>query len=279
MNRLTINPTIFFVAIALSLIISGFKPAWAEMKPILKFQVGVPPIAVLKTILQSNQLTAKNPANKEFPTQTPPLITWLADCDAAIQPQQIMTNPAGKVFTVRNLGFQMEASLDAVDFGVLQLFSPILLITGNTGNQTIRLFMMEADQPVPELRRPFELLKKSLTGVQQITNEESAIFEERLLENIEKNIDFQVGMAVSRYQERIKAGRLLVVGGIIDLHNQYGRGPEKLIITNINGEGNDYCLRQLPIMKQLDPETLTLVIGRDKTGKTEKGNSQCLKKY
>lgn len=267
MKRATCFWNSLVVLVLFFLSLGGIQTAKAEMQPAIKRQLGVPPITVLKTILQANQSSAKTQASKPIGEQTPPAITWLADSDAAISPQFILADPEGKLYSIRTLGLQMEASQESVDYGVLELLTPVLLITGNTGNQAIKLLMMGAEQSTPTLGRTIESLKKSLRVEQQDNNTDSPTFEDRLLENIETNIDYQVNAAIKRYQERIKAGRLLVAGGVIDLHNQYGRGPGRLIITNINGEGNDFCLRQLPVMRQLDPETLTLTIGRNRTGK------------
>ena len=84
-------------------------------------------------------------------------------------------------------------------------------------------------------------------------------FDEQYLLKVEQNVDYQVGRALARYEDRVKDGRLVVVGSVLDLTNQYGHGFNRLVIINVNGVRDDEKLKRLPHMVRLNKELLQLV--------------------
>lgn len=229
--------------------------AHAEMRPVLKNRVGVPPFDILQELLATgSQTRKKSPAGQN--ASAAPWVTWLADSDARVQPEFIFARPGRRIFTVRNLANQLSTATGAVDYGVLFLHSPVLLITGNTDSEAIRLFSTGQADLTPSIRQELGQLSLALGGAGQAGKGENREAQ-RLL--IEKNIDYQVRQAVERYRERINNGRLAVVGSVLDIANDYGRGADQLIIININGETDTEKLRELPLLRTVDPKLLTNV--------------------
>ena len=249
----------------------------AEMRSINKLRAGCPPFEIMEEMTDANlKFTAMTASRPGRSLKTlPPYITWLADPDARIQPELIMSDPQNKVYTVRVLGNQLEPAKGSVDYGVLRLRSTILLITGNTGNQALRFYMEGLVQLEPDILKELERLpikpqrveKRKKQRPEKQKKEKQENLKEKWLGSVEKNIDYQVEQALERYKARVKSGRLIITGGIIDLTNAYGRGHDRLIIININGEKNDEKLRSLPIMMRLKPEILTKCIGRKRNPK------------
>ena len=235
----------------------------AEMRPLNKLRAGRPPFEIMEDMTNANAkfttMTAYHPGRSL--KMAPPYITWLADPDARIQPELIMSNPQDKVYTVRILGNQLELAKDSVDYGVRRLRSTILLITGNTGNQAFRFYLEGLVQLEPDIMKDLKCLP-----IKPQKHEKKKRKKENLkgkwLDSVENNIDYQIEQALARYKDRVKSGRLIIVGGIIDLTNAYNRGYDRLIIININGEKNDEKLRSLPIMIRLKPKILTKYVGR-----------------
>ena len=250
----------------------------AEMRSINKLRAGRPPFEIMEDMTDANlefiAKTASRPG-RSLKIQ-PPYITWLADPDARIQPELIMRDPQNKVYTVRVLGNQLELAKGSVDYGVLRLRSTILLITGNTGNQALRFYLEGLVQLGPDILKDLERLpikpqkieKRKKQRPEKQKKEKQENLKEKWLGSVEKNIDYQVEQALKRYKARVKSGRLIITGGIIDLTNAYGRGHDRLIIININGEKNDEKLRSLPIMMRLKPEILTKCVGRKRNPAT-----------
>ena len=223
----------------------------ADMRPIKKLRAGLPPYAVAEKIARHNdRVVAGRPADEPLRTPGTPHLTWLADCDARVQPTLFYPDPVDTIYTVRNPGNQLALSAGAIDYGVNELLSPVLLITGNTNNDSLRLFAKGYSHLGPDLRRDLDTLRLSL-------GEKAGNQAEPVL--VEKNVDFQVTAAVKRYGPRIESGRLVVIGAVIDLNNQYGHGLNRLIIININGETAPEKLRAMHHLIKLDKRLLALV--------------------
>lgn len=248
----------------------------AEMRPAKKIRAGVPPFDVIKDTILANRNNAsgtqKTPPSRSEKGHTP-FMTWLADSDDRIQAGLISKTPKNTVYAVRNLANQLSGATGAVDYGVRHLRTPILLITGNTDSQVIRHFMegythlgREIREALDHLHIPLSIKKKDHGTTPSEKGKEA--FNELWLKNVERNVDFQVDLALDRYKDRVEGGRLVVVGGVIDLANRYGHGAERLVIININGEKDTVSLRKTRHLSKLNHE-LMKTIGRDRLKKTK----------
>ena len=256
------------IVLPLALLVA-FSPltSGADMRPIKKLRAGLPPYAVAEKIARYNdQVVASRPADERLRTPGTPHMTWLADCDARVQPTLFYPDPVDTIYTVRNPGNQFSLSAGAIDYGVNELLTPVLLITGNTNSDSLRLFAKGYTHLGPDLRRDLNGLRLSL-GECTATSGAGTMAEPRL---VEKNVDFQVATALKRYGERIESGRLVVIGAVIDLNNQYGHGINRLIIININGETDPERLRGMHHLVRLDKRLLGLV-GRKPWEETDGG--------
>lgn len=244
------------IVLPLSLLVALMPLASAaDMRPIKKLRAGLPPYAVTEKIARHNdQVVTSRPADEPLRTPSTPHLTWLADCDARVQPTLFYPDPVDTIYTVRNPGNQFVLSAGAIDYGVNELLSPVLLITGNTNSDSLRLFAKGYSHLGPDLRRDLDTLRLSLG--EQAGNGAGAQAERVL---VEKNVDFQVNTAVKRYGPRIENGRLVVIGAVIDLNNQYGHGLNRLIIININGETDPERLRAMHHLVRLDKRLLGMV--------------------
>lgn len=233
----------------------------AEMLPAVKVRPGLPPYAVIEEIVRGNQASLDNSIAPAEEAQTP-LLVWLAEPDAKTQPTLLVPDPVGKIFEVRTLANQLVLARDAVDYGIGLLHIPVLLITGQTHSDSIRLFMEGYKQQVPSIR---EALGHLTVPFGALTSGEGEDSETRWLNAVETNVDYQVAQALERYGERIKDGRLTVIGGVLDLHDVYGRGKGQLILININGEKDRKTLLQLPVLGRLDKTMREVSVGRGRT--------------
>jgi len=248
--RLKTTSAIFLSAILLATL------SRADMQPIKKLRAGAPPYAITEKIIRHNdRIITGAPENDRTKTPGTPHIVWLADCDARIQPTLLYPEPVDTIYTVRNPGNQLQLSAGAIDYGVNELFSPVLLITGNTSSDSLRLFSKGYNHLEPDLRRDLDGLKLSL-GEQTAASGDGRKTDPLL---VEKNVDFQVNAALQRYGQRVENGRLVIIGGIIDLDNQYGFGRNRLLIININGETDPGKLRAKHLLTRLDKRLLGLV--------------------
>ena len=243
----------------------------AEMQPVRKLRAGLPPFEVLEAILTTNRKsTDKIKANTDLTKLKTPYLTWLTDADPRLEERLIINSPNKPLYTVRNMGNQLAISPGSIDFGVRHLHTPILLITGSTDSLAIRLVMEGYKDMSSAIRNDLDHLHIPLTPS---TSKKKSAHKpdpaEQLLHTAEANVDYQVEQAVQRYQDRVQSGRLVVVGGIIDLANAYKRGPGRLIIININNERNDNKIKRLRLMTRLTQKLINTQIGRYRPNKKE----------
>lgn len=244
------------ITLSLSLCIAVLPvSSGADLRPIKKLRAGLPPYTVADRITRHNdQAVMSRPADEPLRTPGTPHMTWLADCDARVQTTLFYPEPVDAIYSVRNPGNQLSLSAGAIDYGVNELLTPVLLITGNTNNDSIRLYAKGYSHLGPDLRHDLDGLRASLGDPAGIGNGPHT---EALL--VEKNVDFQVATAIKRYSQRIESGRVVVIGAVIDLNNQYGFGINRLIIININGETAPERLRAMHHLVRLDKRLLSMV--------------------
>ncbi len=126
------------------------------------------------------------------------------------------------------------------------------------------------DKLSPAIRQDLDHLYLALAH----DNKKAAV-KERLRKNVEANVDFQVALALSRYHDRVKSGRLVVVGSVLDFDNTYKHGSGRLVIININGEQNSVKLKKMPMLRYVGPKFINLSIGRAVVTKVKMvGNKQ-----
>ena len=170
-----------------------------------------------------------------------PSVTLVSCCDSRCQAHVIESDPIDKVFTVETIGNQMASAQGSVDYGILHLHTPLLLILGHTDCGAIKAFMKGYEKENDAIKRELDFLKAPL----KTQVDPKAVFEHELLRNIQKNVDYQVEAALARYQALISEEKLLVVGAIYDFINALGKGFGRVAITNINGIKEKEKIRKL----------------------------------
>lgn len=209
------------------------------MRPIPKIRAGIPPTEILKKIIRAEPMKAKDTG------PSAPVVTWLTEPDERLSAALFMDDSTNRIFTVSNPAYQLIPSLAAIDFGVRELLTPVLLIAGSSDSRFVKLFLDGYLEQSQEMRQTLDHLHLPLASESSGAPRPAAEKTETLLAAVEKNIDFQVKEAIARYGDRVEGGRLLVAGGVIDLDNAYGHGKNRLILININGETDPQKMRMM----------------------------------
>lgn len=235
----------------------------AQMRPLLKHRVGVPPFDVLKIIMETNDAPASPPRipNAHMNRQAP-YITWLADADARVESRFILPADSGLLYSVRNLANQLVLAQGSIDYGVRHLHTPVLLITGNTDSDAVGLLLADHEALPAAIQADLDHLLVPLSSAAQRPSQKPLTPDQKVRLAVESNIDYQVERAMARYQDRIRDDRLVVIGAVLDIANHYGKGINRLLIININGERDAHTLRRLPLTDNLRPE-LKRFFGRE----------------
>jgi len=178
-----------------------------------------------KTYMEHGPKFFSNFADAELPRAT------VVTCsDSRVQPQGWDETSENDDYTVRNFGNQLAGDEGSIEYGVEHLNTPLLLIIGHTGCEAVKA----ATGDTSKLSKPLQAQLKTLQIPRptQGKNENQA-----WAEGVVANVHNQVGLALKRYGKRVQSGSLTVVGAVFDFRNDLGQGPGKLIIVDVNGNG------------------------------------------
>lgn len=256
--------TILIITMALSIFAGTVN---AKMRTLNKIRAGIPPYTVIKSVLSANdKAISTGMTGQESPTT--PYLTWLAESDERIVSTMIASSET-QIFSIRNLGNQLELASGAVDYGIRHLLTPVLLITSSSDNKSVQLFMEGYQDLSPAIRSELDHLHLALHR-----DKKDLDYEERLIRNVEANVDYQVDMALARYQDRVASGRLVVVGSVIDFDNTYKRGAGRLLIINVNGERSSAKLKTMQLIKPIGLTAIQSNVGRERPAKPKEKDAQ-----
>ncbi len=219
---------------------------------------GVTPPEALKRIVEGNDQFVKSHDYHYFaPYQTSqhPFITMITCSDARVQGTVLLPDTIDKIFVIRNIGNQLVVSRGSIDYGVLHLHTPILLILGHTHCGAVKAAMSNYKGETEGIRNELDHLHLPL-----MADDGKGSFEERWLKNVERNVDWQVAEAMTFYPDLVKEGKLVVVGAVYDFINAYGKGYGRMVIINVNGEISPQAIKKHPVTKKLSKELKNVVV-------------------
>lgn len=179
-----------------------------------------------------NELVSDQMLKKQIPDATMVLCS-----DSRVDMNSINQSPAGQLFTIRNIGNQIKTAYGSVEYGVSHLHTPMLIIVGHSGCGAIKAAMSNYEAESDNIKRELDFLEVNA--------------KESLNQNIIQNVNHQIKLAIDDFADEVRDGRLLVLGLIYDIHNDYKQGSGKIILVNINNETDPAALSQNPYIKGL----------------------------
>ncbi|AEH44271.1 carbonic anhydrase [Thermodesulfatator indicus DSM 15286] len=222
------------------------------------YKANISPSEALNRIAEgNNQFVKKHHYDyfKPYQTSQHPFVTMITCSDARVHSNVLLDDPIDKIFVIRNIGNQLVVSRGSIDYGILHLHTPILLILGHTHCGAVKAAMGDYSKETEGIRKELDHLHIPLSK-----DDKKGNLETRWLRNVERNVDWQVIQAMSFYPELVNQGKLVVVGAVYDFINAYGKGYGRMVIININGEKNPEKLKTHPIVKKLSKELKDLII-------------------
>lgn len=158
-----------------------------------------------------------------------PFITLVTCSDSRVHPQVVMPDAIDKIFTIKNIGNQIATSLGSVDYGILHLKTPLLLILGHSCCGAIAAYLGGYDHEPPTIKQELDRLAPALRDICGNIEDQDTLLEATLT-----NIDYQVQEAVVRYRSLVEEHKLTVIGAMYDIADQLGNGHGSLTFTNVN---------------------------------------------
>jgi carbonic anhydrase len=177
-----------------------------------------------------------------------PKITLITCSDSRVPPHSISSDTVNHVFCIENMGNQLKTAEGTVDYGVLHLHTPVLVVLGHTNcgavNASLTNYTGEPATIIKELATISDGYRKTKAAFGEDSKKADRY--------AEKNVDFQVKLAVDKYSDLIKAGKLNVVGMMFDFADTYGSKKGHVYVTNVNGETDIDRIKESEIVKGTD---------------------------
>ncbi len=190
-----------------------------------------------------------------------PIITLVSCSDSRVQPNVLIENSIDNMFEIENIGNQISTCEGSVSYGVLHLKTPILLVLGHSDCGALKAFMKGYENIEDSIKKEIDNLRP--VGLSKEYTAEN--FEEILLLNAQKNIDYQVNFAVKTFKDLIRDGKLTVIGAYYDFKNEFDKGHGRMLILNVNGEKNRNKIKGLPVFQHISREFKDVIIDRYST--------------
>jgi len=173
---------------------------------------------------------------KTFLDAQQPRATVVTCSDSRIHTHALDATPDGDLFMVRNIGNQIATAEGSVEYGVHHLHTPLLLIVGHVACGAIKTAANDYSQETSPLRRELDSL--------QIPKGDPG------LNSVKLNVNNQVRLGLSKFENEVMSGHLTVVGAVYDFRNEMRQGQGKLNIINVNGETNPAKMAGMALLKE-----------------------------
>lgn len=186
---------------------------------------------IVKNLLDDNAAFIKSHKPdyyKPFAEKQHPRATVVTCSDSRVHTHAFDKTPDGDLFMVRNIGNQIATEEGSVDYGVLHLHTPLLIIVGHVACGAIKAGQGDISKLEDPIKRELASLKLPPKNPKNDENEE-------WLRGVDANVNYQVTFAIKKYAQEIKEGKLTVLGAIYDFQNAMHQGQGRLVVTNING--------------------------------------------
>ncbi|PIY03315.1 MAG: hypothetical protein COZ21_09600 [Bacteroidetes bacterium CG_4_10_14_3_um_filter_31_20] len=156
-------------------------------------------------------------------------MTLVSCADSRVPANAIMPDTINKIFKIENIGNQVLSCEGSVDYGVLHLKTPVLMILGHSDCGAIKAYLKGFNEETYNIKRELDFL---LPIINKTANELN--FEKQLSTTIQHNIDYQVNIAYKKYRDIVKNKKLTIIGAYYDFKNEFNKGFGRIIITNVN---------------------------------------------
>ena len=165
-----------------------------------------------------------------------PRATVVTCSDSRVHTNMMDETPEGDLFMIRDIGNQMSTAEGSVEYGVNHLGSSLLLFIGHSSCGAIKAASGDYASLEPAIKRELDTIKIG-KGVANI-------------DGVKANVNNQVAAAMQKFSEKVKSGKLLVVGAVYDFSDEMKQGAGKLNIINANGETDAQKLKVAMNAKQ-----------------------------
>ncbi len=175
-----------------------------------------------------------------------PQITLLTCSDSRVPIDCLISDSLNKAFVVENIGNQVRTSAGSLDYSILHLKTPLLLILGHTNCGAIAAAVHDYKDETDDIKKELRQIEEGLAAVGAGYSHDDRDW---LNKYSEKNVDYQVMTAVKKYRALVDSGKLFVIGMMLDFAGSYGPGI-MTYVTNINSETRPDIISKDPMVRE-----------------------------
>lgn len=215
---------------------------------------------IFRHLLVHNEAFVKSRDTTKFfayATRQNPYITLVTCSDSRVQGEILGMDIFNKVFIIRNAGNQVSVNRGSIEYSVLVLGTPVLLILGHTNCGAVKFAThacVTRSKEITAMTKSFysDLLRSDYSVITSAVKSEMLPLiipiergipylstlkdESRELAYLGQiNVDYQIEKALKYYGSRVKEGKLTIIGGVYDFVGAYSKELGRILITNING--------------------------------------------
>jgi len=187
------------------------------------------PSEVIELIKEGNNVFLENHNDsffKKHQNRQNPVITMVSCSDSRDQCAAILPEGINRIFFIRNIGNQIANSEGSVDYGILHLKTPVLLIVGHSDCGAVKAWHDGYQDEPSTIQRELNKMNPAFINEYDASNKVASIL---------KNLNYQVQVAMSKYIDLVKNDELAIVGAYYDFANDLGNDHGRLNIISING--------------------------------------------
>jgi carbonic anhydrase len=188
----------------------------------------------------------------KFRDSQSPDVTLVACSDSRVQSNIFGEDATNKIFTIRNIGNQIVPVFGSVDYGIIHLKTPLLLILGHVHCGALKASLGGYEDESFDIIRELDHLCLPVRTLSGKKDDAEKIW----LKAAEANVDYQVKLAVKRYRNIIEAGKLTVLGAVEDFINAYKKGFGRVLLTNLNGDNDPSRFKKNPALSSVKNENI-----------------------
>lgn len=192
-----------------------------------------------------------------YAKQQTPYITLITCADSRVQGNILGMDIFNKVFLIRNAGNQVSINRGSIEYAILVLGTPVLLVLGHTNCGAVQFAtqacvtrskeivaiaksfysnLSQADYSMitPEIKAEMlPLVIPIERGIPYLSKLGDETMELAYLGQV--NVDYQIEKALKYYGDKVTANKLTIIGGMYDFVGAYSKELGRILITNING--------------------------------------------
>jgi carbonic anhydrase len=194
---------------------------------------------------------------ESFRLKQEPFITLVTCSDSRVPLNALMPDTSNKIFSIQNIGNQILSTEGSVDYGIYHLKTPVLMFLGHSDCGAIKAYLKGFNEESEGIKHELDFLRPIIHEYGK-----DGDFNNLHAHVIEKNLDYQVGIAYKKYRQLIHEGKLTIVAAFYDFRGEFGKGMGKIVFVNLNKHKTPAELHNLPEFSELSEEEKGHFIGR-----------------